>query len=71
MSTTKAGGADEVLGRLRAHPVWSQISAVKTGRVHLIRTDLIGQPTPRVVDGLRELAELFHPGLLRHQQAAD
>jgi iron complex transport system substrate-binding protein len=63
MPSVRGEEADEVLARLRAHPVWSQISAVRTGRVHMIRTDLIGQPTPRVVDGLRELAEAFQPEL--------
>lgn len=71
MPPARATSADEVLGRLRAHPVWSQISAVRTGRVHLVRTDLIGQPTPRVVDGLRELAELFHPELFGHDETPD
>jgi iron complex transport system substrate-binding protein len=63
MPSVRGEDAGEVLARLRAHSVWSQISAVKTGRVYMIRTDLIGQPTPRVVDGLRKLAEAFHPDL--------
>jgi len=71
MPPAQATDADEVLRRLRAHPVWSQISAVKTGRVHLVRTDLIGQPTPRVVDGLRELAEAFHPELFGRDETLD
>jgi iron complex transport system substrate-binding protein len=53
----------KLLERLRAHPAWSRISAVKTGRVYIVPTDLIGQPTPRVVEGLRILARDFHPEL--------
>ena len=61
-----AGGektAEALLERLRGDPVWSKIWAVKHGRVHIVPTDLIGQPTPRVVEGLRLLAEHFHPEL--------
>ncbi len=71
MPQAQPTSADEVLRRLRAHPVWSQISAVKTGRVHLVRTDLIGQPTPRVVEGLRLLAEHFHPELFERDETPD
>lgn len=53
----------KLLKRLRAHPAWSRVSAVKTGRVYIVPTDLIGQPTPRVVDGLRILARHLHPEL--------
>jgi iron complex transport system substrate-binding protein len=55
--------ADELLRRLRADPIWSKLSAVKEGRVYLVPTDLIGQPTPRVVEGLRLLAGYLHPEL--------
>jgi len=52
-----------LLERLRADPVWSKISAVKSGRVYLVPTDLAGQPTPRVVEGLHLLARHLHPEL--------
>jgi iron complex transport system substrate-binding protein len=55
--------SEALLERLRADPVWSKISAVKSGRVYIVPTDLIGQPTPRVVEGLRLLAKDFHPEL--------
>ncbi|MBN1917884.1 MAG: ABC transporter substrate-binding protein [Verrucomicrobia bacterium] len=63
MGSGRVPNDEEVLHRLRADPTWSQIAAVSTGRVHVVPTDLIGQPTPRVVDGLRLLARLFHPEL--------
>ena len=71
-----AGGGKKVaklalLRRLRADPVWSSVSAVKTGRVHLVPTDLIGQPTPRVVEGVRLLARYFHPELFDHDADTD
>jgi iron complex transport system substrate-binding protein len=42
---------------------WTSIPAVKTGRVHLIDSDLIDRPSPRVVEGLERMAELIHPGI--------
>jgi iron complex transport system substrate-binding protein len=63
MGSARVPTDEEVLRRLRGDPTWSQISAVKTGRVHVVPTDLIGQPTPRVVEGLRLLARFFHPEL--------
>jgi iron complex transport system substrate-binding protein len=40
---------------------WTSIPAVQKGRVHLIDSDLIDRPSPRVVDGLEIMAKLLHP----------
>lgn len=40
---------------------WKMIPAVKQGRIHLIDSDLIDRPAPRIIDGLEEMARLFHP----------
>ena len=40
---------------------WKTIPAVKTGRIHLINSDLIDRPSPRIIDGLEEMARIFHP----------
>ncbi len=40
---------------------WKVIPAVKNGRVHLIDSDLIDRPSPRIIDGLEEMARIFHP----------
>lgn len=37
------------------------IPAARSGRVHLVDSDLIDRPSPRVVDGLEILARLIHP----------
>ena len=42
---------------------WTTIPAAKSGRVHLIDSDLIDRPSPRVVEGLERMAELIHPGI--------
>ena len=40
---------------------WKVIPAVKNGRVHLIDSDLIDRPSPRIIDGLEEIARILHP----------
>lgn len=40
---------------------WKMIPAVKNGRIHLIDSDLIDRPSPRIIDGLEEIARLLHP----------
>jgi iron complex transport system substrate-binding protein len=37
------------------------IPAVKHGRIHLIDSDLIDRPSPRIIEGLEEMARLIHP----------
>jgi len=40
---------------------WKTIPAVEKGRVHLIDSDLIDRPSPRIIDGLEEIARFLHP----------
>jgi len=40
---------------------WKMIPAVQNGRVHLIDSDLIDRPSPRIIDGLEEMARILHP----------
>lgn len=40
---------------------WKMIPAVKRRRVHLIDSDLIDRPSPRIIDGLEQMASLIHP----------
>ena len=40
---------------------WTLIPAVRNGRVHLVDSDLIDRPSPRIVDGLEDIARLLHP----------
>ncbi|MBN2060176.1 MAG: ABC transporter substrate-binding protein [Deltaproteobacteria bacterium] len=40
---------------------WTSIPAVKMNRVHLINSDLIDRPSPRIIDGLEALVRLIHP----------
>jgi iron complex transport system substrate-binding protein len=40
---------------------WKTISAVRKGRIHLINSDLIDRPSPRIIDGLEEIVRILHP----------
>jgi iron complex transport system substrate-binding protein len=40
---------------------WASIPAVQTGRVHLIDSDLIDRPSPRLIEGLEAMARFIHP----------
>lgn len=40
---------------------WKSIPAVKNNRVHLIDSDLIDRPSPRIIDGLEAMARIIHP----------
>ena len=40
---------------------WTSIPAVKNGRVHLIDSDLIDRPSPRIIKGLETMARFIHP----------
>ena len=42
---------------------WHSIPAVKNNRVHLIDSDLIDRPSPRIIDGLENMARLVHPDI--------
>jgi iron complex transport system substrate-binding protein len=39
----------------------SSLPAVRRGQIYLMETDVVFRPSPRIVDGLEELARLIHP----------
>jgi iron complex transport system substrate-binding protein len=41
---------------------WKMLPAVKNDRLHLIDSDLVDRPSPRIIDGLEEMARRIHPG---------
>jgi iron complex transport system substrate-binding protein len=49
--------------KLREHPAWREITAVKEDRIYLIDGDLVNRSGPRIVQGLEEMAEIIHPEL--------
>jgi iron complex transport system substrate-binding protein len=42
---------------------WENIPAVQNNRIHFIDSDLVDRASPRIVDGLEEMARLIHPAL--------
>jgi iron complex transport system substrate-binding protein len=46
---------------------WKMIPAVKNGRIHLINSDFIDRPSPRIIEGLEEIARLLHPEAFKKQ----
>jgi iron complex transport system substrate-binding protein len=40
---------------------WKTIPAVKNRRIHLMDSDLLDRPSPRIIEGLEELARVLHP----------
>lgn len=53
----------ETLSRWKMDSVWRNIAAVSSDRVYFVRTDLISQPSPGNIEGLRRLLEIIHPDL--------
>jgi iron complex transport system substrate-binding protein len=46
---------------ITGRPGYGNISAVAAGRVYLLDDNLVSRPGPRVVDGIRQIAEALHP----------
>ena len=42
---------------------WEDLPAVRDNRIHMVDSDLYDRPSPRLIDGLEELAVLIHPQL--------
>jgi iron complex transport system substrate-binding protein len=42
---------------------WENIPAVQNNRIYFIDSDLVDRASPRIVDGLEEMARLIHPTL--------
>ncbi len=51
---------------VKARPGWTNITAVKTGRIVPIpNEDVVARPGPRVVEGLEMIARALHPDLFK------
>lgn len=40
---------------------WTSIPAARDGKVYLIDSDFIDRPSPRIIDGIEEMAKMIHP----------
>jgi iron complex transport system substrate-binding protein len=50
---------------VKARAGWQSIDAVKTGAIFTFDDNLASRPGPRLVDGLEQLAKIFHPDLFK------
>jgi iron complex transport system substrate-binding protein len=48
-------------GDLSTRPGFSELTAVKDGKVYVIEDSIIARPGPRLAEGLRQLATMIHP----------
>lgn len=46
---------------ITGRPGYADLSAVVNGRVYLLDDNLVSRPGPRVVEGIRQIAEALHP----------
>lgn len=47
---------------------WSELPAARKKQIYVIESDLLHRPSPRLVDGLEQLAGLLHPQLFGNAQ---
>ncbi len=48
---------------LEHHPTWDIVPAVRDGRIYGLNPDLLLRPTPRLLEGVRRMAQHLHPDL--------
>ena len=48
---------------LEHHPTWDIGPAVRDGRIYGLNPDLLLRPTPRLLEGVRHMAQHLHPDL--------
>lgn len=48
-------------GLMRSWAKWANIPAVRRGKVFVIESDLVDRPSPRIIEGLEELARIINP----------
>ena len=55
-------------GDIAKRPGYETIKAVKDGKVYVVEDNLFVRSGPRLVDGLEQLAVMFHPEVFKSQQ---
>jgi iron complex transport system substrate-binding protein len=63
--TSSMGDQNESLNYIKSESRFQAVDAVKNGQVFEIDTDIFGRTTPRIVDGLEQLAKIVHPELFK------
>ena len=66
LDNSAAGSPESAAAALASRPGWSDVKAVRTGRVYAhLDKDALSRPGPRLSDGLEALFEAFHPDAAR------
>lgn len=60
LAWTAAGDRADILGTLK-NPSWQNVSAIQTGRVVVVRDELLNTPGPPLVEGAHELFRAIWP----------
>lgn len=60
-NTGSSDHREQLLARLRASRVWSQMTAVREGHVCILNDDTIHRPGPRLAQAVVEMARLLYP----------
>jgi iron complex transport system substrate-binding protein len=53
---------------IRKWQTWKTIPAVKKNAIHVIDSNLVDRPTPRITEGLETLARMIHPEVFENTQ---
>ena len=67
-SMTRGGEFDKAMAQWRK---WDTLPAIRNKRIHLIDSNLVDRPTPRIVEGLESMAVLIHPELFSDTPSED
>jgi iron complex transport system substrate-binding protein len=54
------------LNKIVRDRAWTNLRAVREGRVHCIRDELLNTPAPTLISGLHALAAAIHPERFPH-----
>ena len=53
---------------IQRRPGWTELDAVKHGRIHVVRDELLNTPGPNLIEGLHALAAIIHPDLFAQRR---
>jgi iron complex transport system substrate-binding protein len=57
-------GSGTTVEEVKSRGTYSALRAVQEDRVFVVNDDLVDRPGPRIVEGVREIAEIIHPDAL-------
>lgn len=59
------GDSQIELEEIYARPNWQNVPAIKNKQVYIIDPNIVQRATPRLIDGLEEIAKILYPGLFK------